>query len=255
VELRQLEYFVAVVEESNFTRAAARVHISQSGVSAQIRALEHEPGAQLIDRSGRTATLTAAGEAALGHARSALASARAVRTAVDEVNGLVRGRLAVGTVASCTFEPLFDALASFHAEHPGVEVTLVEDSSDRLLDQVRSGVLEIALVGMPASGTAAPASLTPSMLPTPAVTTPAVTTPAERMPVMRMPVISEPLVAAVAPTHPLASRASLRLSDLEPYPVACLPVGTGVRAVFDQACQEATRTASAPRSSRSGRRW
>lgn len=167
MELRQLEYFVAVVEESNFTRAAARVHISQSGVSAQIRALEHEPGAQLIDRSGRTATLTAAGEAALGHARSALASARAVRTAVDEVNGLVRGRLAVGTVASCTFEPLFDALASFHAEHPGVEVTLVEDSSDRLLDQVRSGVLEIALVGMPASGTAAPASLTPSMLPTP----------------------------------------------------------------------------------------
>jgi DNA-binding transcriptional LysR family regulator len=58
MELRQLEYFVAVAEEANFTRAAERVHISQSGVSAQVRRLERELGAMLIDRSGRTATLT-----------------------------------------------------------------------------------------------------------------------------------------------------------------------------------------------------
>ena len=58
MELRQLEYFVAVAEEANFTRAAERVHISQSGVSAQIRQLERDLGAPLIDRSGRTATLT-----------------------------------------------------------------------------------------------------------------------------------------------------------------------------------------------------
>ena len=68
MELRQLEYFVAVAEEANFTRAAERVHISQSGVSAQIRQLEHDLGAILIDRSGRVATLTAAGAAALEHA-------------------------------------------------------------------------------------------------------------------------------------------------------------------------------------------
>ena len=75
MELRQLEYFVAVAEEANFTRAAERVHISQSGVSAQIRQLERELGAELIDRSARTATLTAAGRAALEHARAALAAA------------------------------------------------------------------------------------------------------------------------------------------------------------------------------------
>ena len=90
--MRQLEYFVAVAEEANFTRAAQRVHISQSGVSAQVRQLEHDLGATLIDRSGRTATLTAAGAAALPHARAVLASAGAVRQAVDEVNGLIRGR-------------------------------------------------------------------------------------------------------------------------------------------------------------------
>ena len=61
MELRQLEYFVAVAEEANFTRAAQRVHVSQSGVSAQIRQLERDLGAALIDRSGRVASLTGAG--------------------------------------------------------------------------------------------------------------------------------------------------------------------------------------------------
>src|SRR4051812_10871326 len=75
MELRQLEYFVAVAEEANFTRAAERVHISQSGVSAQVRALENELGAELFDRSGRSATLTTAGKAALPHARAALSTA------------------------------------------------------------------------------------------------------------------------------------------------------------------------------------
>ena len=88
MELRQLEYFVAVAEEANFTRAAERVHISQSGVSAQIRQLEHDLGATLIDRSGRSATLTAAGAAALPHARAALGSVQALRHAVDEVTGV-----------------------------------------------------------------------------------------------------------------------------------------------------------------------
>src|SRR5688572_18908100 len=102
MELRQLEYFVAVAEEAGFTRAAERVHISQSGVSAQVRALERELGATLFDRSTRAATLTAAGEAALRHARAALQAAEAVRRAVDEVNSVVRGRLVVGMVTACT---------------------------------------------------------------------------------------------------------------------------------------------------------
>ena len=77
MELRQLEYFLAVAEEANFTRAAERVHISQSGVSAQIRQLEQELGATLFDRSSRKATLTPAGAAALEPARAALAAAAA----------------------------------------------------------------------------------------------------------------------------------------------------------------------------------
>ena len=210
MELRQLEYFIAVAEEANFTRAAERVHISQSGVSAQIRQLEHEVGATLIDRSGRTSSVTTAGAAALVHARAALASVNALRQAVDEVTGLIRGRLTVGMVNGCTITPLFDALAAFHLTHPGVEINLYEDNSDRLIEGVRTGATDLALIG--ASG-APPTGLD------------------------ALPIISERLVAAVALDHPLARRRQVTLADLSAFPIVCLPEGTGIRTVFDQACE------------------
>jgi DNA-binding transcriptional LysR family regulator len=209
MELRQLEYLVAVAEEANFTRAAERVHISQSGVSAQIRALEHDLGATLIDRSGRTATLTTAGSAALEHAHAILASVNALRQAVDDVTGLIRGRLVVGMVTACTVSTLFDALATFHLAHPGVEISLVEDNSDRLIQDVRAGGTDLALIG--ASGTPPPG-------------------------LNALTIVSERLVAAVPAGHPLAKRRRATLSDISAYPIVCLPQGTGIRTVFDQAC-------------------
>jgi DNA-binding transcriptional LysR family regulator len=209
MELRQLEYFVAVAEEQNFTRAAERVHISQSGVSAQIRQLERELGAELFDRSARTATLTVAGKAALEHARAALVAADAVRQAVGEVTDLIRGRLTVGMVMGCTLTPLFEALATFHRAHPGVEISLLEDSSDRLVESVRAGTVDLALVGTAASAPEGLEALT---------------------------LISERLVAAVPAGHPLALRQRVTLRDLTAHPIVCMPSGTGLRAVFDRAC-------------------
>ncbi|MER5829824.1 LysR substrate-binding domain-containing protein [Streptomyces sp. NPDC002130] len=208
MELRQLEYFVAVAEERNFTRAAERVHISQSGVSAQIRQLERELGAELFDRSARTATLTAAGRAALDHARAALAAAAAVGQAVGEVTGLIRGRLVVGMVIGCTVTPLFEALSAFHRTHPGVEISLLEDNSDRLVEAVRLGTLDVALVGT----AAAPEGLE------------------------SLTIISERLVALVPESHALAPRRRLTLRDIVDHPIVCMPPGTGLRTVFDGAC-------------------
>ncbi|MET7770276.1 LysR family transcriptional regulator [Nocardia sp. NPDC005366] len=209
MDLRQLEYFIAVAEEQNFTRAAERVHISQSGVSAQIRQLERELGAELFDRSTRIATLTVAGKAALEHARATLAAAKAIGQAVGEVTDLVRGTLTVGMVIGCTVTPLFDALATFHLAHPGVEISLLEDNSERLIDAVRSGTLDLALVG-----TATP---TPDGL-------------------HALTIISERLVAAVPAGHPLAKHRRVTLRDLSGYPIVCMPPGTGLRTVLDQAC-------------------
>jgi DNA-binding transcriptional LysR family regulator len=208
VELRQLEYFVAVAEEANFTRAAARVHISQSGISAQVRRLERQLGADLIDRSGRTATVTPAGAAALEHARAVIAAAGAVRQAVEEVTGLLRGRLVVGMVTACTVTRLFDALSAFHAAHPGVELSLLEDASDRLIERVRNGEADLVLTG----AAAMPAGLE------------------------GFPVIGERLVAAVPAGHPLTRRRRVTLADIAAHPVVCMPEGTGIRTVFDRGC-------------------
>ncbi|RVW01497.1 LysR family transcriptional regulator [Rhodococcus spongiicola] len=217
MELRHLEYFVAVAEEANFTRAAKRVHISQPGISAQIRQLESELGAELFDRSSRVATLTTAGEAALPHARATLAAAAAVRDAVDDVNQLVRGRLAVGMVTACTVTPLFDALAACRGAHPGIVFDLVEDNSDRLVDRVRAGTLDLALVGVAERPPAELSSLT---------------------------VVSERLVAAVPSGHPLTASPAVPLSELCNQPLICLPAGTGVRTVLDRNCAAQAVTAS-----------
>jgi DNA-binding transcriptional LysR family regulator len=112
-------------------------------------------------------------------------------------------------VTGCTVTPLFSALAAFHGAHPGVEITLVEDNSDRLTDRVRAGEADLALIG--ASG-APPSGLS------------------------ALPIISERLVAALPPGHPLAGQRRLTLADITAYPLVCLPAGTGIRAVLDQAC-------------------
>ncbi|UWE12894.1 LysR family transcriptional regulator [Actinacidiphila bryophytorum] len=212
MDLRQLEYFVAVAEERNFTRAAERVHISQSGVSSQIRQLERELGAELFDRSGRTARLTVAGKAALEHARAALAAAQAVGQAVGEVTDVIRGQVVVGMVVGCTVTPLFDALAAFHQAHPGVGITLVEDGSEQLADGVRDGAVDLALIGC-AGGT--PGGLD------------------------AFTVVSERLVAVMPPGHPLAGRGeAVTLREVAGHPLVCMPRGTGLRGVLEQACAE-----------------
>ena len=140
-----------------------------------------------------------------------LATAASLRQAIAEVNGLVRGQLAVGMVTACTVAPLFDALSAFHRAYPGIEITLAEDHSDRLVEQVRDGSADLALIGAPGE---LPEGVDGQI------------------------VISEDLVAAVPPGHPLAGRSRIKLAELTGYPVISMPSGTGVRAVFDQACAQ-----------------
>lgn len=207
MDLRQLEYLVAVVDAGGFTRAARRVGISQSGVSAQIRRLEQELGVELVDRSTRTVRPTPAGEDVLKHARAALAAAAAVREAADQAAGLLRGRLTVGMVTGCTIAPFFDGLARFHAAHPGIELAVTEGASADLMASVRAGDLDLALVGVAGAPPEGLSSFT---------------------------VARESLAAMVSPTHPLADGDRVPLAELSAHPVVCMPPGTGIRAVLDR---------------------
>lgn len=188
MELRQLEYFVAVAEECHFTRAAKRMHVAQSGLSSAIRSLERELGASLFIRSTRQVELTPAGRALLVEARRALSATDAARDAVAAVQGLIRGSLAVGSLQCVHVVHVPQVLARFHAAHPGVEIRLRQGGSNDLIDQVRAGRLDVALVAKP-------------LRPTDDV-------------VIR-PLAAEPLVLACGSEHPLAGRTSVSLHDLD----------------------------------------
>ncbi|MBN9747578.1 hypothetical protein DMP23_41880 [Amycolatopsis sp. A1MSW2902] len=102
MELRQVEHFLAVVRHGNFTRAAQDVHVVQSALSASIRKLEADLGAELFDRTTRRVTLTPAGEALLPLARQIAADVDSARGEVAAVTGLARGRVSIGTIQTLT---------------------------------------------------------------------------------------------------------------------------------------------------------
>jgi DNA-binding transcriptional LysR family regulator len=144
MDLQQLEQFVAVAEERHFTRAAIRCHIAQSALSTSIRALERQLGTELFSRTTRRVELSEAGLALLPEAYRVLAAAESARDAVDECLGRVRGRLTIGRV----WEDIGAPLARYHAAYPEVQVTLKQGLSAALIEDVRSGIVDVAFAGL-----------------------------------------------------------------------------------------------------------
>ena len=210
MELRHLEYFVAVAEELSFTRASRRLHVVQSGVSSAIQGLERELGAALFDRDRHRVTLTEAGRALLPEARATLAAAQAAADAVAEATAGLRGTLSIGTMISTGPVGLPVLLGRFHEQHPGVLVKLrvMPGGSAELAREVISGGLDLALLSLPGE---APAGL------------------AVR------PLAQEPLALICAAKHPLASVESVPLETLAEEAFIDFPVGWGTRAVVDRA--------------------
>jgi DNA-binding transcriptional LysR family regulator len=153
VTLTQLTYLVALADARSFTRAADTVGVAQPTLSRQLRALEDELGASLVDRGGREGvTLTAAGEVVLPLARRMLADADAARTGVAELVGLRRGRVRVGATPSLCIGVLADVLRVFHEQYPDVRLELVESGSQPLVRALVRGELDVALVIVPPPG-------------------------------------------------------------------------------------------------------
>jgi DNA-binding transcriptional LysR family regulator len=210
MELRHLEYFVAVAEERSFTRAAARLHVVQSGVSAAIKTLERELGTPLLERTSKRVVLTDAGVVLLPRARATLDAARAARDAVDEVRGGLRGTLRMGTLNSVGVVDLPALLGAFHREHPLVNLRLMVSprGTDGLVEALLDGRLDVSLVSVPGR---VPAGIHVRQF------------------------FSEKLALVLPRGHPLADREVVSIAELAEERFVDFPVGFGNRLVVDRA--------------------
>lgn len=209
MELRHLGAFVAVAEEASFTRAADRLHVVQSAVSAAVRNLEKELGAVLFERSSHGVTLSDAGHALLPEARTTLAAAATAREAVEEVAGGLRGTVTLGVLQSMRAISVPGVLATFRAQHPNVVVEIRHaDGSPGNAVQVREGRLDLAFISSPG----------------------------RRMPGLTVtPLTREPMLLAVGAGHPLSGRRMVELAGLQDEVFVDFPPGWGMRDATDRA--------------------
>jgi DNA-binding transcriptional LysR family regulator len=210
MELRQLSHFLAVAEERHFTRAAARVHLTQSSLSSSIRALERELGSDLFVRSTRQVELTEAGRALLPAAGRAVAAAEDGRDAVAAIRGLVRGHLAIGAIQSLGQVNLPGLVARFHRRHPAVTLRIHHLGAPELVRRTADGDIDLAIVDLP---------LGP-----------------QGSRVRAHTVATESLQLAVAADDPVAHRSRVRLSDLSDREFIEYRPDSALRASIDRAC-------------------
>jgi DNA-binding transcriptional LysR family regulator len=212
MEIRQLRYFRAIARAGSFSAAAAGEFVVQSALSQQIRKLEEELGVKLFERTTRSVRLTRDGAQLLELADRVLDDVELVRAEADALRGVVRGKVAVGMM-ECPPAGLEMALLlrDFHAGHPGVEVALRSGGSDRMVDEVRSGALDFAILGLP-----------PSPLP-------------DRLAARTL--LTEDLVGVVEAGHRLAGRT--RAASLADEVFVDFPQGYGLREQTDHCFAEA----------------
>ncbi len=213
MNLRQIDYAVAVAETGSFTRAAERCHTVQSALSHQISRLEEQLGARLFERTSRRVALTPAGRTFLTHARQVQEAARRLGDEMAAATGEIRGTLTLGTISTLTVVDLPALLAEFHRRHPQVDIRLHTGMSDRLLEELRQQETDAAFIGVwpgePVAGVDA-----------------------------RL-LSEEPLVALLHPDHALAGRKRLSLAELARQTLVDYQAGTGPRQQTDAAFQAA----------------
>lgn len=219
MELRQLTYFDAVVRHGGFGRAAQQLHVAQPAISVQVRKLEAELGVTLLARTSRRVRLTQAGELFLRRVRHVLAELDAGRTDMARLTGGVIGTVRIGAIQALDPFDLSGALAAFHAEHPGVELTLRSGALRSLVDDLEHDRIDLALGPVP---------------------------PGLPEQIVRAPLFTDELVLVTAPDHPTAGEAALPLHALRDDDFVCLPADSGLRRILDRLAAAAGFTPKVP---------
>jgi LysR family cyn operon transcriptional activator len=206
MELRHLRYFVALAECLSFTRAAERVHVTQSTLSHQIRQLEDELGHPLFDRIGKRVMLTEAGETFLGYASKALKEVDHGLSDLMRAGDALEGEVRIGATGTFNIGFVPDCLALFMRRNPTVKMTVEELAGDAIADKLIAGTLDVGIAYQPAD----PARL------------------------WFEPLYTEEMVLVVAPAHPLAQRKRVRMVELHRQPLVLLSHAFTTRALLDE---------------------
>jgi DNA-binding transcriptional LysR family regulator len=212
MDLRELKYFVEIVDSGSYARAAERVHVSQPALSKAIRQLEHELDVVLLERGRRGVglRLTSAGEVVLRHARALLEGRERMEVELAGLRGLNGGTLHIGLPPLGSAEIFAPVIARYRERYPNIELHLLERGGEALEQSVRSGELELAATILPVHDDLEVAY-----------------------------VRDDPLVVALPRQHPLAVRKQLVLSELASTPFVMFEGGYVLNRLINDACHEA----------------
>lgn len=206
MELRHLRYFMAVADTLNFTRAAERVHVTQSTLSHQIRQFEDELGQALFERRGKRVFLTESGEILFGFAKRALSELddgiRAIKSDPNQYTGTLR----VGTTHTFNIDFIPACMAIFLKRFSSVKVTVAELTASAINDAIRTGTLDIGIAYRPA----------------------------QTNDLVFQPLFNETMVLVVSTAHPFAQRKQLRLSELHRHKLVLLARDYATRQMLDE---------------------
>ncbi len=213
MDLRQLRYLVALAEERHFTRAATREHIAQPALSQQIRRLEDEVGLALVERTTRRVAMTDAGATLVARARRILGEVDAAHAEMQRLSGVQSGHVVVGTMHTMGPVDVSLVLAIFHERHPGVELTVREQSSEELAEMLRVDELDLAFLS--------------------------VTERIESHGLGLQQLVSEELVAVLPPRHQLAKQRRVGMAELSGDEFIAYREGARLRELLASAGREA----------------
>jgi len=208
VDQRRLEAFIVLTQEMNFTRAAARLNVTQSTLSATIKALEADLATTLFTRSTRAVALTEAGQTFLLHARRIIDAVDAARTAVDP-SGQMRGTLTVGTLTGLRVVDVPGLAGDFHRRHPMVQLRLETSrrGTAEHAERIKEGSMDVAFLGTDTADLGLRAT----------------------------PIKRYELSLVTARDHPLAQHQNVLLADIANESFVDLPMGFAQRTVADKA--------------------
>jgi LysR family hydrogen peroxide-inducible transcriptional activator len=214
--LQELRYLVALADQGHFTHAAEVCHVGQPTFSTQIKKLEDRLGVVLFDRSQRRVTLTALGEKIVSRARAALQEIDKIRELATNAQNPMSGVLRLGAIPTIGPYLLPSLLAAIHTRYPELRLLLREDLTARLLEQLRSGRIDAALMALPlrSQGLEAQALFT------------------------------EPFVLALPAGHPLTAKKEVRENDLTDHRILLLEEGHCLRDLALKICGSTRRVES-----------